>query len=441
MKRRIITLISIIGLLLPLTVNAATGSIKASTSSSKVTLNNTFTVTVKVSSDGTLGSWDFGVSYDSSKLSLQSGDTRIVGYGDGTYSSKSYTYKFKAIATGSATIRIDSGKIADWNTDSYISTSTGGTTVTISEAVSIVYSSDNNLSSLSIEGFEISPVFSKNTLEYTVNVLPTTTTVKISAKTSSNKAKLSGVGDIQVVEGENVLPVVVTAENGATKTYTIKLTVPEKNPIEVTVGKVKYQILRKLPEELPLNFIAKTIKIGEEEIPALYNEKTKITLVYAKDEKGIANFYIYEKEKIKEKYITINSETLNINIVKTDQLLKGFIKTNIKINNENIESYQINEGSKFYIIYGTDVLTNKTGFYSYDSVNKTIQLFAEDNYNYLLDKNDSNKLIIYILSGSLGIFIIITILMTVNKRKYNKIVKKLSSELPDYKNKDKKSKD
>ena len=65
MKKYIIMFIM---LLLPLNIYAATGSIKASSSSSNVTINNTFTVTVKVSSSGKLGSWQFGVSYDKSKF-------------------------------------------------------------------------------------------------------------------------------------------------------------------------------------------------------------------------------------------------------------------------------------------------------------------------------------------------------------------------------------
>ena len=105
MKKYIIMFIM---LLLPLNIYAATGSIKASSSSSNVTINNTFTVTVKVSSSGKLGSWQFGVSYDKSKLSLISGEPSVVQYGDGVISSKTYTYKFvniyKASKTGTISI-------------------------------------------------------------------------------------------------------------------------------------------------------------------------------------------------------------------------------------------------------------------------------------------------------------------------------------------------
>ena len=149
MKKKIILLITL--LLIPFNVLAASGSIKPSVSSTKVTLNNTVTVTVKVSSSDTLGSWQYGLSYDKSKLSLISGDTNIVGYGDGTYKSKSYTYKFRAIATGSATITIDNPKIIDWTSETSANATGGSLTLTIKEPVVINYSSDNNLKALKVD--------------------------------------------------------------------------------------------------------------------------------------------------------------------------------------------------------------------------------------------------------------------------------------------------
>lgn len=425
MKKRIILLIGILSLFIPVMANAATGSIKATSSSSKVILNNTFTVTVSVNSTDTLGSWDYTLAYDSSKLSLQKGDTRVVGYGDGSYSSKTYSYTFKAIALGSASIGISSGKIADWNSDSFIQTTTSGTTVTVSEPVNIVYSSDNNLSSLSIEDYELSPVFDKKTLEYTVATNPGVTSVNISAKASHSKATITGIGKIEVVEGENIIPIVVKAENGASKTYTIKLTVPEKEPIQITVAGKKLNILRKLPEDFPINFTETTITINGEEVPALYNEKIKLTLVYVRDDNGKNVFYTFENAKVKEKFCIVKTDNLTIHISNTDTILKGFYKNKLKINEEVIEAYQISDKSKFYVLYGTDILNNKSGFYSYDSINKTLQLFDEKNYLYLLEKTDDLNIIVYILSASLVIFIIITILLSRNQTKLKKIEKRL----------------
>ena len=56
---------------------------------------------------------------------------------------------------GSATISVTNTKIADYDTVSYISTTPGGQQLQSEEPVSIVYSSDNNLSSLSVENYEM----------------------------------------------------------------------------------------------------------------------------------------------------------------------------------------------------------------------------------------------------------------------------------------------
>ncbi len=425
MKKRLLLIISILMLFIPVIADAASGSIKATSSSSKITLNNTFTVTVNVNSTDPLGSWDYTLTYDSSKLSLQKGDTRVVGYGDGSYSSKSYSYTFKAIGLGSATIGISSAKIADWNTDSFISTTPAGTTVNISNPVNIVYSSDNHLTDLSVDDYKLEPQFDKNVLEYTLTTKPGITSVNISAKTSHSKAKIEKTGSFDVVEGENIIPIVVKAENGSTKTYTIKLTVPEKDPIEVNINNKKINILRKLPEDLPIDFIEKTIIINEEEVPALYSEKLKITLVYVRDEKGKNGYYTFENTKVSEKFTIINSKDISIYLNKTENILKGFKKSILEIDNQKIDSYQITKNSKYYIIYGTDLLTNKSNYYSYDSINKTLQIYDQETHDYFQNQLNEKMIIIYALGGSLIIFILITILLSRNKSKIKKIEAKL----------------
>ncbi len=426
MKKRITFLFILFILNFPIMVNAATGSVRASVSSSKVTLNNTFNVTVRVSSDTTIGSWQFNVEYDSSKVSLQSGDVMVVGYGDGSFSSKSYTYRFKAVGLGSATISITGAKIADYDTVSYMSTSSGGTTVNISEPVNIVYSSDNNLSSLGIEDVELNPIFNKNTLEYTATLAPGATTVKINAKASNNKARISGIGNIEVEEGENTLPIVVTAENGATKTYTLKLIVPEKEPL--IVG--KYKISRKIPEDKPLYFNEKTIQINEEEVAVLYNEKLNITLVYASDSTNKYNYYEFKNNQVINKFISLNSGAVSIRINEEDnQTIKKLKKHTLKIDNIEIKNaYKVTGKSQYYIIYGTDLVTGKSNFYSYDSLNKTLQIFDQDSYKVLIDNLNDKNLIIYGLGGSLLVLLLITILLGRNKSKLKKIEKKIENK-------------
>lgn len=442
MKNKIIMLLGLL-LMLPTTVWAASGSIKATASSSRVTLNNTITVTVKVSSTDTLGSWQYGLSYDKSKLSLLSGDPSIVGYGDGTYSSKSYTYKFKAIAVGSASITIDNPKIVDWNSESAISTTKSNLTLTIKEPVIINYSSDNNLASLGVEGFTISPEFNKSTLEYSVTVKPDTTSVNIVAKTSDSKAKMSGTGKMDVVEGTNQAKIVVTAENGTSKTYVINITVPEKDPINYKFGQDNYNILRKLPENLPLNFNKATIKFNDEEVPCLQNEKLNITLIYLRNSKNEENFYIYDASK---KLVTIYNEVKNndvtIYLTNKEVKIKGYNKRNIKINGVETIGYQLSENSKDFLVMGRNVSTGQDNIFVYDSVNKTISLFNEDNYNYLVDATNLYKMITYALGALLGLLLLIVILLASSRKKLIKLMNKtaLAEEVIEEKQEEKQKK-
>lgn len=442
MKNKIIMLLGLL-LMLPTTVWAASGSIKATASSSRVTLNNTITVTVKVSSTDTLGSWQYGLSYDKSKLSLISGDPSIVGYGDGTYSSKSYTYKFKAIAVGSATITIDNPKIVDWNSESAITTTKSNLTLTIKEPVIINYSSDNNLASLGVEGFTISPEFNKSTLEYSVTVKPDTTSVNIVAKTSDSKAKMSGTGKMDVVEGTNQAKIVVTAENGTSKTYVINITVPEKDPINYKFGQDNYNILRKLPENLPLNFNKATIKFNDEEVPCLQNEKLNITLIYLRNSKNEENFYIYDASK---KLVTIYNEVKNnditIYLTNKEVKVKGYNKRNIKINGVETIGYQLSENSKDFLVMGRNVSTGQDNIFVYDSVNKTISLFNEDDYNYLVDEINLYKMITYALGALLGLLLLIVILLASSRKKLIKLMNKtaLAEEVIEEKQEEKQKK-
>ena len=426
MKRKLWLLVL---LLLPLNVFAASGSIKASASSSKVTLNNSVTVTVKVSSSDTLGSWQFNISYDKKRLSLVSGDTSIVGYGDGTYKSKSYTYKFKAISTGSATISVDNAKIVDWDSEQAISTSAGDLTLTIKEPVVINYSSDNNLKSLSVEGFTISPEFNKSTLEYSATLDANTTKVKINATVNDSKAKLSGTGEKEVKEGNNPFEIVVTAENGSSKTYKLNLVVPEKDPIKYSFGDKEYFVLRKLPEEIPVNFNHSTIKFNEEDVACLQNEHLNLTLIYLRDSNNHENFYIYDlTNKTVRLYNEIKSNDISVFISEPTKELKDLEKTTIEINEHEVSAYQIRKGSNHYIIYGKDVSTGEGNYYIYDKTLKTLGLYSPEDVEYLMNSNSIYKILTYALGGLVIVLLLIVILNASTKKKMNIMINKLTEE-------------
>jgi murein DD-endopeptidase MepM/ murein hydrolase activator NlpD len=82
-------------------------------------------------------------------------------------------------------------------------------------------SNNNNLSSLSVVGYEISPEFNKSTLVYTTYVENDINSVMIEATADEDTATISGIGSVALNTGKNVVQVEVTSESGKVKTYTV----------------------------------------------------------------------------------------------------------------------------------------------------------------------------------------------------------------------------
>ena len=84
-------------------------------------------------------------------------------------------------------------------------------------------SSDATLKSLEASGYTLSPAFNKDTTNYTVSVPKDATTVKLIGSSTDSKAKITGLGDITLSGDTTTATVKVTAEDGTTKNYTIKI--------------------------------------------------------------------------------------------------------------------------------------------------------------------------------------------------------------------------
>lgn len=102
-------------------------------------------------------------------------------------------------------------------------------------------STNNNLSQLSVSTGELSPKFNASTTSYKVAVKNEVSSINIQATAADSKAKVSGTGNKKLNYGNNKFSVVVTAEDGSKKTYTIQvnredLRSSEANLKELTVG-------------------------------------------------------------------------------------------------------------------------------------------------------------------------------------------------------------
>lgn len=84
---------------------------------------------------------------------------------------------------------------------------------------------NNYLSSLKVNGVDVFSTATNDT-EFELNYNLATTSLVIDAKTVSTKAKISGLGTINLTKEneEEIISVVVTAENGSVRTYNLKVT-------------------------------------------------------------------------------------------------------------------------------------------------------------------------------------------------------------------------
>ena len=197
-------------------------------------------LSVLATSNSSLGTFEYTLSYDSSVAKLTSGSLHVVDYQHVGQSKATNSYTFKALKTGTVTFKPVNVSVLDFDGHECLQGSSG-LTVTIKnkeqkEETVKNYSKNNNLSSLSIDGATLSPSFDKNVTEYNVTMKAGTEKINVKAASEDNKATVSGIGEVSVKEGLNKIDVVVLAENKDKKTYTINVNVEEKDPINVLVN-------------------------------------------------------------------------------------------------------------------------------------------------------------------------------------------------------------
>ena len=422
----------------PSVVDAASISVAGTTSTG--TVGGNITVGVTISEASGLGSWEYSLDYDSSKLQLLSGNTHVVGYVDREgQTSQSYTYTFRVKGTGSTTISVVNTAIASW--DEVVTSPTDSTTINLISRGEVEknYSSDNNLASLEVEGYSLSPEFNKNTTNYKVEVDSNTTSVNVKATANDSKARISGIGDIEVGEGANTINVVVEAENGSTKTYTIVVNVKEKDPINVKVDKEDLSVVRKSDELKDLvkdYYVETTVKINDEEVPAYKIEALDLTLVALKDDKGNIKFYTYDDGKY-SLYQELSGGNLIIHLLDKGKHPANYKKYTVTIDGEKYTVYKLNKKSKYYLVYGENVETGKKGLYLYDSVDKSVQRYYTEEVESL---NDELKINSYIIVGLTCLIVLLLIIFLIalhtknsSKRKTKREIKKrLKQEKNDF---------
>lgn len=409
-------------------------SVSISSSSTSVTTGTAVTVTATVSSDtpvvsieGTLMCKGAGVS---SGTDMNFDDSSNSVY------SKKYSITVKPSSAGTMVCSVTGARLTNMSSDSWQNLGDKSVNVTVKAPAVVAprtYSSNNYLKDLGIEGFTLTPGFSKDTLEYSVEVPNDTKTITITALKDDSSASVSGTGEKEVSEGTNKFEIKVTAENGNVKTYIINVTVKELDPISVKIGKDEYTIIRKEGVlDAPDNYEKDTVKINNEDVLCYKNKITNNILIGLKDKDGNSAYYTYDAKKntyTKYNGYKIGGLYLSILDMPSDKLPSGYSKVSFMYNNNKLDGYQNIDryvtyaadenvkGSSFYLVYALNEITGKESLYVYDKDENTMQRYNADMVSSSESKADKYFLYMLISFVITAIALLSLVIVLVKKKK------------------------
>ncbi len=398
-KSRIIAAIS--ALLVLATVfcfPAAADSASISTNTS-VTVGTAFSVTVTFtsSSKSGLGAVDGVLSYDSSLLKCTSNPGGTNTAGTGKYkisfyaeskgiSSKKYTFKFQALKTGKASLKLSSD-ITDFD---MVATVSKSASVNVSIVDKSSLSSNANLKSLTVEGGKLSPAFNASTTSYTMNIPYTVTKVVVSAVCADSKAEYAVEGSSTMKLGKNTRTVVVTAPSGAKKRYTITIyradadgnipsdDTPEAADFTVTINGTVYTPAKDYTVlENPQGYTISSARVNGKEIAVLKSDVGRI-IIFATPEEGEGSFFEFDEKTNTFSPITfVTAKGATYTVLtppENTEVPPAFYLSNEKIGDVDAAVYKYVDSAynDFTVFYGESSDGN-AGFYRLDKSDNTVQ--------------------------------------------------------------------
>ncbi len=379
-------------------------SAKVSVSSASGNVGSTVTVTCSATTSGTaIGGADITLKYDPAALTVvncssgasgSSGSVYYSGYAtSGGLTKLSFTVSFKILKSGTHSISVTSADVYDYEAASSVSTSSSGGKITGTVPTTNNNNTNNNntnnnkpqnnkdtnnkLSALQVYPGNLSPAFNGETTSYTVSVPGDTTEVTISATAASSKATVSVSGGKDLKLGPNEAKVIVVAESGASRAYTITIMCGELEKIQI--GGTEYTINENFSDDqIPTGFSRKKATYSNRQYEAVTNASGSLVLINLKCGEN-TSFYIYNQEA-KEFYDFVQikfAEGKYIIPLPLDKDVAEFAEHEtvvLQIQGKNIDAWKLDE--EFSIVYvmnqdGSEVL------YKYDSVDGTFQRYND----------------------------------------------------------------
>lgn len=375
-------------------VSAAGSSVAFS--KSKLTVGETLTVTVRfsTSSGDPMYGLECYVDYDPKVLQFTAGNNtnqitdgrvKLVLMSDGKV-SLSERITFKSLKIGSSAVQVKDITYVDKNlVEKSLASSSATVTVinTASEA-----SSNANLKGLNVSAGQLTPAFSPNVTSYRVTIDNSVTELWVQPSKADAKATYVVQGGANMEVGHNTRTIVVTAENGNVKSYTVNIirldengqvpndNTPEiGNAIEVTANGDTLYIDEDFSDvEIPTGFEIIEYVYNGSTVPALSDGSYVVFNLIDPDEVN-TGLYVLKSDLDFMAFTKLEVGGQKYYVLPTDKIPEGYTAAQgCQIGEISVPAFVSTDAalSDFFLIYAKGP-AGKNAYYLYDMVDQTLQ--------------------------------------------------------------------
>ena len=415
---------------------AAGMSVSAGQSTVSVGRTVAFTITVPAGSEA----WTYSVAY-SANLTLESGDLAPMGF-EGENRTNQLVFRANDTGTGSVWISAGSYCVSGVDYDASGSASVSIVSASTPDDSEPDYtpstpgkSGNNALSALTVSAGTLTPAFDPAVTEYTLSLPQGTEKLTLTATPSDSNATVQGDGELTLQEGENTLPLVVTAENGDTKTYTVTAKVAQAPTLFLSFSGAKLGVVKDVEGVTPPTGFtaAEPVSQGGDTLPLWVDANGKHTLVYLVDEKGVAGFYLYSRtEGVLSPYLPLaygGATYIYTGIPSEKASVPGLKAATVEAFSQTLSGWRYEDAalSDFVVLYLMDD-GGQYGYYTYDTKNATLQRFSGAVFTDSGETLAVPMLYVYIAGGTAALLLILMIVFACVSGSRGRKLRTLASE-------------
>ncbi|SEF46830.1 Cadherin-like beta sandwich domain-containing protein [Eubacterium ruminantium] len=249
-------------------------------------------------------------------------------------------------------------------------------------------SDDCSLLSLKVGSGDLYPEFSSDQTTYSLKLPEDATSVDVVVVLSDEKAEYYVSGNSSLSKGENTVQVVVTAENGAYRTYTIYVTVGEEEELKFEIDGKKFDLIEEsINIEVPEGFTASEVTYKNHKLKGYTNNNKALSIICLEDEDYVQAWYLIDKNgtsadkkgELLSRYYEYKADSARYVILtkpETEEVPKGFTPAKLKIGENDVSAYCSEKDSKFYLVYASSV-NGEEDWFLYDTTDKSFMRYVD----------------------------------------------------------------